>query len=438
MFHQMMKNVVTYFFIFLSFSISNAEKAKEIKAHITRAKLEPDTPHSKSRMITSEQLKEHIELDKAPPHSKSERIITTPNYLSLLEDMKNEYNVTWTNIHNLNGRLNDHFRMLKKNRLSNAKRFAFLGASFTHPNICKCMLRVPCINQQVDKEPLTNEILEQFSLELDNNLEDYLKKFNSNIFRTIYLHGNKFVNPHQHQKRIFINSNPTFIYLHENVPANLICPRYPQPHVPVIWAVLVEGKYNPVYTGRNYVIEFPNHYNSGLLWCSFVTGKNRYEHTFILSFQNHEAETLQPTALLFPTTSSIFQTYSNASATTLFGPTTLIPIVPTTFATNPTKTHTTLAPTPKHTERYIEKLSTTTLSPTTTEQQISSTLSPAIVPQGQSESFILKQVENSVRGKILLLDIQFQRKLLNFLLSPSGAELSKMEIEDFIHTENKS
>ena len=64
----MMKNIVTYFFIFFSFSISNAEKAKEIKAHITRAKLEPDTPHSKSRMITSEQIREHIELGNAPPH----------------------------------------------------------------------------------------------------------------------------------------------------------------------------------------------------------------------------------------------------------------------------------------------------------------------------------------------------------------------------------
>ena len=126
----------------------------------------------------------------------------------------------------------------------------------------------------------------------------------------------------------------------------------------------------------------------------FVTGKKRYEHTFILRFQNHEAKTLQPTALLFPTTSSIFQTYSNASATTLFGPTTLIPIVPTTFATNPTKTHTTLAPTPKRTERYIEKILTTTLSPTTTEQQISSTLSPANIPQGQSESLILKTSQN--------------------------------------------
>ena len=101
----------------------------------------------------------------------------------------------------------------------------------------------------------------------------YLKKFNPNIFRTIYLDDNKFVNPHQHQKRLFISSNPTFRYLQHNVPANFLCPRYPQPHIPVIWSMLVKGRYNPVYTGLNYVIEFPNHYHTGLLRCSFVSGK---------------------------------------------------------------------------------------------------------------------------------------------------------------------
>ena len=239
--------------------------------------------------------------------------------------MKDSYNVTWTNLKFLNERLNDHFRMTKKNRLSNAKHSAFLGASFSHPNICPCLLRVPCTTEPVDREPLTNEILEHFSLKLDKNLEDYLEKFNPNIFRTIYLDNNKFVNPHQHQKRLFINSNPTFIYLQHNVPANFICPRYPQPHIPVIWSMLIKGRYNPVYTGKSYVIEFPNHYHTGLLRCSFVTGKNRYEHTFILSFQNHEAETIKPTAKLFPTTVSTFQTSSTnltTTATTSFGPTT--------------------------------------------------------------------------------------------------------------------
>ena len=67
----------TYFFIFHSFYIINAKKSEEI---------------------------------------------TAPKYFALLEDMKDTYNVTWTNLKNLNERLNDHFRMTKKNRLSNAKR----------------------------------------------------------------------------------------------------------------------------------------------------------------------------------------------------------------------------------------------------------------------------------------------------------------------------
>ena len=74
------------------------------------------------------------------------------------------------------------------------------------------------------------------------------------------------------------------------------------------------------------------------------------------------------------------------------------------------------------------------MSPTTTIQQMSSTLSPAIVPQGQSESLILKQAENSVRGKILFLDIQLQRKLLDFLVSPTGTEVTQLEIEEFLHS----
>ena len=51
------------------------------------------------------------------------------------------------------------------------------------------------------------------------------------------------------------------------------------------------------------------------------------------------------------------------------------------------------------------------MSPTTTIQQMSSTLSPAIVPQGQSESLIL-----------------------NFLFSPTGTELTQLEIEEFLHS----
>ena len=107
--------------------------------------------------------------------------------------------------------------------------------------------------------------------------------------------------------------------------------------------MLNKGRYNPVYTGKSYVIEFPNHYHTGLLRCSFVTGKKRYLHTFILSFQNHEAETIKPTAKLFPTTVSTFQTSSTnltTTATSSFGPTTLIPT--TTFAPKTTKRYTIL------------------------------------------------------------------------------------------------
>ena len=101
----MMKNAVTYSFICLSLSIVNAEKDKEIKVHITRAKHHPNA-----------QMREYIE-QNTPPHSKSERIIKTPDYLFLLENMKEEYNTTWTNIYNLNERLNENFRMFKKNSL---------------------------------------------------------------------------------------------------------------------------------------------------------------------------------------------------------------------------------------------------------------------------------------------------------------------------------
>ena len=137
---------------------------------------------------------------------------------------------------------------------------------------------------------------------------------------------------------------------------------------------------------------------------------------------------MQPTARLFPTSPSNFQkSSSTTSYTTLFATTTQ---VPTTITTKSTITSTTFAPTPKPTEQYIEKISTTTLSPTTKQH----TLSPAIIPKGRSESFILKKLENSVHKKILLLDLQFQRKLLNFILSPSDKKkkLSQLDIKDFL------
>jgi hypothetical protein len=62
------------------------------------------------------------------------------------------------------------------------------------------------------------------------------------------------------------------------------------------------------------------------------------------------------------------------------------------------------------------------------------TLSPAAIPEGQSERLILKNVENSVRGKILFLDLELQKKVLDFLLSPTETELTKQEIYQFLHS----
>ena len=120
---------------------------------------------------------------------------TAPKYFELLESMKTTYNETWENVKNLNARLNTHFRVTKQNRIENAKRSAFLGASFSQPNICPCILRAPCTTDPIEKEPLTDAILQEFSVELDNNLENYLTKFDPSVFHKIYLDDNRFVNP---------------------------------------------------------------------------------------------------------------------------------------------------------------------------------------------------------------------------------------------------
>ena len=109
--------------------------------------------------------------------------------------MKDKYNETWEGGKDLNSRLNTHFWTTKENRINNAKRSAFLGASFSHPNICPCILRAPCITEPITKEPLNNVLLQEFSNELDSNLDDYLTQFDPSVFHTIYLNDNKFVNP---------------------------------------------------------------------------------------------------------------------------------------------------------------------------------------------------------------------------------------------------
>ena len=112
-----------------------------------------------------------------------------------------------------------------------------------------------------------------------------------------------FVNPKNLQKRLFISSNPTFVYLQNNASAHFLCPKCPAPHIPIIWHRPVKGQFNPIFTGPEYTIEFPNYYHSGLIKCSFISSNRKYEHTFILSFQNRLAHTLRPTAKMYTTKS---------------------------------------------------------------------------------------------------------------------------------------
>ena len=121
---------------------------------------------------------------------------TAPFFFALLESMKTSYNETWEGVKVCNSRLNDHFRTTKDNKIKNAKRSAFLGAIFAHPNICPCILRAPCITQPITKEPLDDIVLQEFSNELDSNLNIYLTQFDPSVFSTaFYLDDNKFVNP---------------------------------------------------------------------------------------------------------------------------------------------------------------------------------------------------------------------------------------------------
>ena len=201
----------------------------------------------------------------------------------------------------MNSKLNDHFRTTKDSIIKNAKRSAFLGASLPHPNICPCILRAPCITKPITKEPLDNIMLHKFSDDLDSNLNKYLTQFDPSVFSTaFYLNINKFVNPKSLQKGLFISSNPTFVYLQNNASAHFLCPKCPAPHIPIIWHRPVKGQFNPIFTGPEYTIEFPNYYHSGLIKCSFISSNRKYEHTFILSFQNRLAHTLRPTAKMLP------------------------------------------------------------------------------------------------------------------------------------------
>ena len=153
---------------------------------------------------------------------------TAPKFFALLEKMKTGYNHTWKNLKMLNGQLNDHFRRTKDSKIKKGKRLAFSSASFTHPNICPCILRRPCVTKQVSKEPLDENILQEYSMELDASLKLYLNDFDPRIFDNTAFsqNDNKFVNPQSLQKRLFISNNPTFVYLEKNASATLLCPKF--------------------------------------------------------------------------------------------------------------------------------------------------------------------------------------------------------------------
>ena len=99
---------------------------------------------------------------------------TAPAFFALLNKMKDSYNQTLGNLRMMNEQLNFHFLQTKENKVKNAKRLAFMSSSYNHPNICPCMLRTPCVTRRVDKEPLDETILQQYSVKLDKDLQLYL------------------------------------------------------------------------------------------------------------------------------------------------------------------------------------------------------------------------------------------------------------------------
>ena len=251
-------------------------------------------------------------------------------------------------------------------------------------------------------------------------MELYLNNFDPRIFDNTAFsqNDNKFVNPHSFQKRLFISNNPTFIYLEKNASATLVCPKFPASHIPIIWHRLVKGKCNPIFSGPMYSIEFPNYHHSGLIKCSFISSKRKYEHTFILSFQNKNAVTLQPTAKMYTTKSMHPETTSLPTPVQTNTQVQTTIQQPTTFRTTTTLASTTTT------------LASTIVTPTMLiSQQTSTAFSaspPLLTPLGQNENDIMGNVEHSIKKKILFLDIKLQRHLLDFLMSPLGTKLSKL------------
>ena len=208
------------------------------------------------------------------------------------------------------------------------------------------------------------------------------------------------------QRRLFISNNPTFVYLERGASTTFLFPKFPAPHIPIIWHRLVKGKYNLIFSGTSYSIEFPTHHDAGLIKCSFISGKRKYEHTFILSYQNKNAVTLQPTSKIYTTTkmhpestslpTPIQTTFNTQVHTTIQHPTTF-------------PTPTTLASTPMRT------IVTPTMSISQQTSTAFSTSPPLSTPLGQNENEIMKNVEHSIQKKIMSLDIKLQPHLLDLL-----------------------
>ena len=117
------------------------------------------------------------------------------------------------------------------------------------------------------------------------------------------------------QRRIFISNKPTFIYLQKGHSVTLLCPKLPPPFLPVTWDKLVKGRYSPIFSGPSFTLEFPSHHDTGLVKCSFISNRKKYEHTFILAYHNIDAVTLRPTAFTFTNTRTQIMSTSPTTST---------------------------------------------------------------------------------------------------------------------------
>ena len=147
----------------------------------------------------------------------------------------------------------------------------------------------------------------------------------------------------------------------------------------------------------------------------FPSDRKKYEHTFIISYQNKDAVTLQPTSFTYTNTrTQPMSTSSTASTHTTIQHTTTIQ-TPTTPATT-----------------TIRTIATHTLSITKHTSSAFSTTPPSTT-SANTENEILKNVKHSIQKKISFTDMKIQHDLIDFLMSPSGTKLSRNEINSFYH-----